>query len=43
MKAAFDEKYYNAHVADLGFCGDEDEIEKPDFAKEDELLGLAQD
>ena len=40
-KAAFDEKYYNAQDADLGFCGDEVEIEKPDFAKEDELLGLA--
>ncbi|XP_028772050.1 LOW QUALITY PROTEIN: protein KRI1 homolog [Neltuma alba] len=43
MKAAFDEKYYNAEDADSDFCGDNDEMEKPDFAKEDELLGLPKD
>ncbi|KAG4990312.1 hypothetical protein JHK87_023769 [Glycine soja] len=40
MKKAFDEKYYNAEDADLDFCSDIDDIEKPDFEKEDELLGL---
>ncbi|KAK7331285.1 hypothetical protein VNO77_25506 [Canavalia gladiata] len=40
MKKAFDEKYYNAEDADPGFCSDNDDIEKPDFEKEDELLGL---
>ncbi|XP_054813970.1 uncharacterized protein LOC129314533 [Prosopis cineraria] len=43
MKAAFDEKYYNAEDADADFCGDDSEMEKPDFAKEDELLGLPKD
>ncbi|KAL2335969.1 hypothetical protein Fmac_010415 [Flemingia macrophylla] len=40
MKRAFDEKYYNAEDADHDFCSDNDDIEKPDFEKEDELLGL---
>ncbi|ESW19467.1 hypothetical protein PHAVU_006G127600 [Phaseolus vulgaris] len=40
MKAAFDDKYYNAEDADPDFCSDNDDIEKPDFEKEDELLGL---
>ncbi|KAI4299714.1 hypothetical protein L6164_033145 [Bauhinia variegata] len=34
-------KYYNAEDADPDFCSDNnDELEKPDFEKEDELLGL---
>ncbi|GAU12493.1 hypothetical protein TSUD_377440 [Trifolium subterraneum] len=40
MKKAFDEKYYNAEDADPEFCSDDEEMEKPDFEKEDELLGL---
>ncbi|KAL5566714.1 hypothetical protein UlMin_029878 [Ulmus minor] len=44
MKVAFDDKYYGAEDADpeFGSDGDEDghDIEKPDFDKEDELLGL---
>ncbi|KAL2587510.1 hypothetical protein AAZX31_13G127200 [Glycine max] len=40
MKKAFDEKYYNAEDADPDFCSDNDDIEKLDFEKEDELLGL---
>lgn len=40
MKKAFDDKYYNAEDADPDFCSDNDDIEKPDFEKEDELLGL---
>ncbi|KAK7412822.1 hypothetical protein VNO78_04476 [Psophocarpus tetragonolobus] len=40
MKKAFDEKYYNAEDADSDFCSDNDDVEKPDFEKEDELLGL---
>lgn len=40
MKKAFDEKYYDAEDADPDFCSDNDDIEKPDFEKEDELLGL---
>lgn len=44
MKEAFDEDYYNADDADPGFGSDSDEddggLEKPDFDKEDELLGL---
>lgn len=44
MKKAFDEKYYNAEDADSDFFGDnDDEMEKPDFEKEDELLGLPKD
>ncbi|KAK1361914.1 KRR1-interacting protein involved in 40S ribosome biogenesis [Heracleum sosnowskyi] len=43
MKVAFGDDYYEANDADPDFAseGDEDgEIEKPDFDKEDELLGL---
>ncbi|MED6160023.1 hypothetical protein PIB30_047640 [Stylosanthes scabra] len=41
MKAAFDEKYYNAEDVDPGFGSENDnDMEKPDFEKEDELLGL---
>lgn len=46
MKKAFDEKYYNAEDADSDFGGDDDDddpMEKPDFEKEDELLGLPKD
>ncbi|GKV27861.1 hypothetical protein SLEP1_g36981 [Rubroshorea leprosula] len=38
MKAVFNEKYYAAEDEEFG--SDEDGIEKPDFNKEDELLGL---
>lgn len=44
MKKAFGEEYYNADDVDPGFGSDNDNdtasIEKPDFDKEDELLGL---
>ncbi|KAM1526430.1 hypothetical protein ACFX15_010343 [Malus domestica] len=44
MKKAFGEKYYQAEDADLEHYSDmdkdDDEIEKPDFDREDELLGL---
>ncbi|CAK8574001.1 unnamed protein product [Lathyrus sativus] len=41
MKKAFDDKYYNAEDADPEFCSeDEEDMEKPDFEKEDELLEL---
>ncbi|XP_057430295.1 uncharacterized protein LOC130723315 [Lotus japonicus] len=40
MKKAFDEKYYHAEDANPEFCSDDDHMEKPDFEKEDELLGL---
>ncbi|XP_047958645.1 protein KRI1 homolog [Salvia hispanica] len=44
MKEAFGEEYYGAEDVDpqFGSDGDEDEegLEKPDFDKEDELLGL---
>ncbi|KAJ4721556.1 protein KRI1-like [Melia azedarach] len=44
MKSVFDEKYYGAEDLDPQFGHDRDEeegdIEKPDFDKEDELLGL---
>ncbi|XP_030461624.2 uncharacterized protein LOC115681724 [Syzygium oleosum] len=44
MKQVFNEKYYNADDVDPDFGSDGDEeggeIEKPDFKKEDELLGL---
>lgn len=42
MKAAFGEEYYDAEDVDPGFgSGDDDvDLEKPDFEKEDELLGL---
>lgn len=39
MNAAFDEKYYDAEDTDPEF-GSDREDEKPDFDKEDELLGL---
>ncbi|CAA0827890.1 KRR1 family protein [Striga hermonthica] len=43
MKEAFGDDYYDAEDADPGFGSENDEdaeIEKPDFDKEDELLGL---
>lgn len=44
MKAVFDDKYYGAEDVDPEFGKgeeeDEGDIEKPDFDKEDELLGL---
>ncbi|EXC23014.1 hypothetical protein L484_001209 [Morus notabilis] len=43
MKKAFGDKYYDAEDADPEYGSDADEdgeIEKPDFEKEDELLGL---
>ncbi|KAH6799962.1 hypothetical protein C2S52_000426 [Perilla frutescens var. hirtella] len=42
MKEAFGEDYYGAEDVDPGFGSDEDEeeFEKPDFDKEDELLGF---
>ncbi|KAF8397333.1 hypothetical protein HHK36_016246 [Tetracentron sinense] len=45
MKETFDADYYEAEDADPEFCSDrdEDDLEKPNFDKEDELLGLPQD
>ncbi|KAK4359055.1 hypothetical protein RND71_021284 [Anisodus tanguticus] len=40
MKKAFGDAYYDADDINPDFGSDEDEIEKPDFDKEDELLGL---
>ncbi|KAI4304185.1 hypothetical protein MLD38_039734 [Melastoma candidum] len=45
MKRVFDEKYYAAEDVDPNFGSDKDDegdsdMEKPDFSKEDELLGL---
>ncbi|KDP26883.1 hypothetical protein JCGZ_18041 [Jatropha curcas] len=46
MKKAFGEEYYNADDVDPGFGSNndddkaDDDVEKPDFDKEDELLGL---
>ncbi|CAM0954913.1 unnamed protein product [Alopecurus aequalis] len=41
MQEMFDEKYYGADEVDPGFgSGDDFDLEKPDFDKEDELLGL---
>ncbi|XP_008792541.2 protein KRI1 homolog [Phoenix dactylifera] len=41
MKEMFDVDYYNAEDADSEFgSNDEADLEKPDFDKEDELLGL---
>ncbi|KAM3265339.1 protein KRI1 [Capsicum annuum] len=40
MKTAFGDAYYEADDMDAEFGNDEDELEKPDFDKEDELLGL---
>ncbi|KAI3870608.1 hypothetical protein MKX03_030172 [Papaver bracteatum] len=42
MKKTFNDDYYNAEDADFGSQEDGD-IEKPDFDKEDELLGLPKD
>lgn len=42
MTAAFDDKYYGAEDSDLG-SDEDDDGEKPDFDKEDELLGLPKD
>ncbi|XP_042509770.1 protein KRI1 homolog [Macadamia integrifolia] len=44
MKQMFDEDYYEAEDVDPDFCSDQDEddddLRKPNFEKEDELLGL---
>ncbi|KAL6009743.1 hypothetical protein ACLOJK_000172 [Asimina triloba] len=40
MKELFGEAYYEAEDPDPGFGSDDENIEKPDFDKEDELLGL---
>ncbi|KAI8531294.1 hypothetical protein RHMOL_Rhmol11G0125300 [Rhododendron molle] len=42
MKEAFNDEYYGAEDVDpeFGSDGDEDELEKPDFDKENDLLGL---
>ena len=40
MKEAFDDDYYNADDAEPGFGSDSDDDGRPDFDKEDELLGL---
>ncbi|KAE9448540.1 hypothetical protein C3L33_19555, partial [Rhododendron williamsianum] len=42
MKKAFNDDYYDSEDVDpeFGSDGDEDELEKPDFDKEDDLLGL---
>ncbi|CAN0892469.1 Protein KRI1 homolog [Linum grandiflorum] len=45
MKKTFDENYYKAEDADPKFGSDDDDddedIQKPDFDKEDEMLGLS--
>ncbi|KAI3871919.1 hypothetical protein MKX03_012952 [Papaver bracteatum] len=45
MKKTFNDDYYNAEDADFGSEEDDEDgdIEKPDFDKEDELLGLPKD
>lgn len=44
MKKAFDAKYYNEEDVDPDFCSEgEEDMEKPDFEKEDDLLGLPKD
>eukprot|EP00268_Persea_americana_P013060 TRINITY_DN1568_c0_g1_i1.p1 TRINITY_DN1568_c0_g1~~TRINITY_DN1568_c0_g1_i1.p1 ORF type:complete len:648 (-),score=242.25 TRINITY_DN1568_c0_g1_i1:383-2326(-) len=46
MKKTFNDKYYDAEDVDSGFGSDSDDevdLEKPDFEKEDELLGLPRD
>ncbi|KAH7677463.1 protein KRI1 protein [Dioscorea alata] len=44
MREVFDTRYYDAEDADPGFGSDaEGDLEKPDFDKEDELLGLGKD
>ncbi|TMX00336.1 hypothetical protein EJD97_001034 [Solanum chilense] len=40
MKASFGDAYYDGDDIDPEFGNDEDELKKPDFDKEDELLGL---
>ncbi|XP_055823288.1 uncharacterized protein LOC129891828 [Solanum dulcamara] len=40
MKASFGDAYYEGDDMDPEFGNDGDELEKPDFDKEDELLGL---
>ncbi|CAH8320266.1 unnamed protein product [Eruca vesicaria subsp. sativa] len=40
MKAAFDDTYYGAEDSELMHSDEDDGDEKPDFDKEDELLGL---
>ncbi|KAH0917708.1 hypothetical protein HID58_025368 [Brassica napus] len=40
MKAAFDDNYYGAEDSELHSDEDDNDDEKPDFDKEDELLGL---
>ncbi|XP_019096448.1 PREDICTED: protein kri1-like, partial [Camelina sativa] len=42
MKAAFDDNYYGAEDSDLN-SDEDDDGEKPDFDKEDDLLGLPKD
>ncbi|XP_010466786.1 PREDICTED: protein KRI1 homolog [Camelina sativa] len=42
MKAAFDDDYYGAEDSDLN-SDEDDDGEKPDFDKEDDLLGLPKD
>lgn len=44
MKETFDVDYYDKGDVDPGFgSGGDDDLEKPDFDKEDELLGLPKD
>lgn len=44
MREVFDTRYYDAEDADPGFGSDaEGDLEKPNFDKEDELLGLGKD
>ncbi|PIA54395.1 hypothetical protein AQUCO_00900737v1 [Aquilegia coerulea] len=43
MKETFDVDYYAAEELDPGFGSDAEDLEKPDFDKEDELLGLPKD
>lgn len=44
MKKAFDAKYYNEEDVDPDFGSEgEEDMEKPDFEKEDDLLGLPKD
>lgn len=43
MKETFDEDYYNEEDVDPGFGSDGDDLEKPNFDKEDVLFGLPKD
>jgi protein KRI1 len=44
MREMFDDKYYGADEVDPGFgSGDDFDLGKPDFDKEDEVLGLPKD